>query len=180
MKTYLQIILIGFYLVNVSFVSGDGNKKKSEKEKSHKEIGLIVYGQVLNSDIKLNEIEFKLYEANDMVVQGKLNRKGEFEIPLYLSENYVLELNAPGYLAKRFYFNTNTPPGLDKVFVFGFSARLLREESVKGADTFSLDFPYALVSYNEKTYEFGFSEKYSRKMKEDELNAIDQSQNSKQ
>lgn len=177
MKTLVQTILIGLYLVNVSFI--DGKKTKEEGKPPHESsgIGLIIYGKVLNREIIQRHIGFKLYEGNDLVVNGNLDRKGQFELPLYANQNYVLEINASGYLPKRFYFNTNVPKKENKLFTFGFFIRLMPEDLVKGADIFSLDFPYAIVSYNKETPGFDFSEKYSEEMKGEEMNALNFSRN---
>ena len=170
MKTIIQIILIGFYLVEVSFIN---KGEKSNSSKNVKEgICMIAYGKIQNSGIMHKKVDFKLYEGNDLVVQGCLNRKNEFEISMYSNQNYVLEITTPGYLPKRFLFNTAIPPGIDKLFSFGFEVELLKEELVKGADIFSLDFPFALISYNSENSEFSFSKKYSELMKKEEMQAI--------
>lgn len=173
MKTRVQIILIGLCLLKVSFIMGKENAAGRNKPLQEPyEIGLIIYGKVLNNGIILRSIEFRLYEGNDLVVNGNLDRRGEFELPLYANQNYVLEINADGYLPKRFYFNTSIPQGEQKLYTFGFFVSLLPEERVKGADIFSLDFPYAIVSYNKETSAFDFSEKYSEEMRSEEMNAL--------
>lgn len=177
MKTIIKIILIGFYLVEVSFINKDGKSNSSENVKE--EICMVAYGKIQNPDIMPKKVDFKLYEGNDLVVQGCLNRKNEFEISLYSNQNYILEIITPGYLPKRFLFNTAIPPGIDKLFSFGFEVELLKEELVKGADVFPLDFPFALISYNSENSEFSFSEKYSEGMKKEEKNAISHSRDLK-
>lgn len=170
MKNKTTLLMIGTLLWFNSFA---GDQKLKSKPKKSEEIGLIVYGKI-NTGVKVRKIEFNLYELNDLVVSGRVNRKGEFEVPLYLGQEYILEIAADGFLPKRFYFDTRVPGQIDKLFVFGFSVDLLQEECVSGADIFSLDFPYALVKYDEKSFEFNFIKEYTDQIKKEESDAMKQ------
>ncbi len=125
---------------------------------------LPVYGVITVNNSKVKEAKVNVYDGNQLVQEIPASKRGEFATDLALNKHYTFEFLAEGAVTKRIAVNTyiekkNAPPVPFDCFVY-----LVLLEQVEGSDISILDFPVALVSYNEKKKQFEPQLGYSMNM----------------
>ncbi len=143
-----------------------------EKEKSN-EKKLLVTCKISSYDIKkIKTIDLKIYENNSIYFAGNgLNIKSHI-IELDYGKKYVMEFSKNGYLTKRVYIDTNKPTTAPNKYFFDMEISLLKPIEVAQMNDIELDFPIAIISYNEKKKTFLHSDFYTHQMQLEELKVL--------
>lgn len=114
-----------------------------------------------------NEMKFevKLYEHNELVqVVDPYKRKHKFVVSLERNKLYTLQITARGHYPKFISINTANIPEDHKEIMFDFDVYLFAEEHFENITDDVLDFPFALLYYNQKEGDFDYAERYTQKL----------------
>lgn len=177
MRTFIckiLLILIAFIL-KTSMYAGDPVKNDSIESIPCLEVVGIAVNE---KNEPIDGVEVKLYKENEELEWVEITNVSyhdhNFTFNLDANQYYTIEISKPGYVKRSVAISTVIPQNVDLriLFKYGFEVGLFREK--KGMDDFYLDFPVALISYNEKNEVFENSNTYTKhiktKIKESENN----------
>lgn len=129
---------------------------------------LRVDGRVTDGEAKLAGAEVIVYKGNDPVEKVVADKAGRFRVWLRTDEMYGMEFRYPGFVAKRICFDARLPkprPGIVyDLSPMGIAVSLLEKARFDGAPTDDLDFPFAFIRYNKKTFTFEPDAEYTMGM----------------
>lgn len=129
---------------------------------------LRVDGRVNDGENKLAGAEVVVYRGNDPVEQVVADKAGRFRVWLGTDAVYGLEFRHAGFVAKRICIDARLPkprPGIVYDFVpMAIAVTLLEKSRFDGAPTDDLDFPFAFIRYNKKTFSFEPDAEYTMGM----------------
>ncbi len=125
---------------------------------------IVLLGNVHEGGDRLNEIEIRIYEFNEVIHSVKTNWLGKFKLKgLERGKYYTLEVAHPDYITKRIGVNTELPEGVPTPPPFSFNMEVIEKAAISDTlyqkDIF--DFPAGLVRYDKKTKAFDFNRKYT-------------------
>lgn len=127
---------------------------------------LEISGRLLN----IKSVEDKEYKV-DLVYNGViidslvLRDKSEFKFKLNKNSVYGIKITKKGYVSRIISINTSLPGFANAFFRFQFDTELIETALSKNLDKDALDFPIALVSFNEQMRCFYYSEEYTSNIK---------------
>lgn len=121
---------------------------------------LPVKGLVTLSGVKIKEYRIKLFQDNKEQGEIALDRKGGFNLELDINKVYSLRITKEGCQGKLIWIDTTLPEGLVKYPAYPCVVNLEPVEKFKTSDPFYLDFPSAIVRWNEEKKGFYHSESY--------------------
>ncbi|HRH38798.1 MAG TPA: hypothetical protein PK760_10660 [Flavobacteriales bacterium] len=101
-----------------------------------------------------------LYKDNEQVVELPPSEHGAFELALEFNAQFSIRISKAGYRDKVLAVNTEVPPGSGSEELIVYTVDLEPMDRFAHADPFYLDFPSALVQWDEATGEFTHSERY--------------------
>jgi hypothetical protein len=167
MKTKINSITLLFFfaasvLSPVALHAGSGSAKHAKDTLTCLEVS----GQVaVSRPGDKGVFMVKLYKDNNAVDSIWVGPKKEFKFRLEKNSNYTVRISRQGYADRAVWVDTELPPGVDynPVFRFHFETLLMERSAVKNTDV--LDFPIALVYYDEGKGWFDYSRKYTSKIK---------------
>ena len=129
---------------------------------------LLVDGRITDGEKKLAGAEVALLKGNEIVATAKTDKGGRFGFKLDLNTDYAMEFRQAGFVAKRIAIDTRMPkprPGQEYELVpLDITISLLEKERYNGAPTDDLDFPFALIKFNKKTFTFEQDAEYTMGM----------------
>lgn len=135
-----------------------------------------VHGEVISGGDKVKDAQVNLYDGNKLAEVVISNRKGKFLFHLHPNKEYMIEVIHAGYVPKRIAINTKSHDEFKKVKSLGFRVQLLDSSNIEGADDYFLDFPFALITYNDHKHYFHYDVTYTEEMKLEELKIVHESQ----
>ena len=131
---------------------------------------LRVIGLAMEKENPLDGAIVKLYKENEEMewdeVTSVVYHEHAFSFDLFGNSYYTIEVSKPGYVSRSVGISTALSDKVvigDNKFIFEFEVELFREK--KGADDYYLDFPVALVKYDEASQVFEFDPKYTNHIK---------------
>ncbi|CAN5525432.1 hypothetical protein BH10BAC1_BH10BAC1_11830 [soil metagenome] len=89
-----------------------------------------------------------------------------FSFDLNRNSYYTVEISKTGYVTRSVGISTKLPDAVktdDVKFTFEFEVELFKEK--QGVDDYYLDFPVALINFNELTEVFDYDTKYTKHIK---------------
>ena len=129
---------------------------------------MLVDGRITDGEKKLAGAEVLLYKGNEMVATVQTDKGGRFGVKLDLNMDYAMEFRHEGFVAKRIAIDTRMPkpkPGQEFELVpLDITISLLEKKRYNGAPTDDLDFPFALIKFNKRTFTFEQDVEYTMGM----------------
>jgi len=162
-KIITAVVIVAFSFPALGNNKSD-NTPSNDKTTNNEEV-LKIKGDISNLSIDLTEAVIKLYDGNTLIETIKTNKAGKFQLNLLKDKQYMLEVCAENHLAKRIVLNTSVDEIIGKTPEFHPSLELISEKLVRGTDYSELDFPYAIVEYDETLEGFDFNKEYTAEMK---------------
>lgn len=110
----------------------------------------------------LRGISLKIYLNNEVV--SVISNVSVEKISLNVNEHYAIEVSKEGYFSKLVSISTFMPSDadLDDGYVYEYDLDFDLVKQKKGVDTYYMDFPIALISYNGIKDKFDYSRKYTK------------------
>ncbi len=129
---------------------------------------LEVEGRITDGENKLANSEVVMYKEGEQVADITADKNGKFHAELEINANYSFEFRHEGFVPKRIIFNTHMPkPKPDEeieMIPVVMDISLLEHARYEGANTDDLDFPFAMIKYNRKTFMFEQDVEYTMGM----------------
>ena len=101
-----------------------------------------------------------LYKGNEQVAELPPSDRGAFQLDLDLNTQFSIRIGKAGYRDKVIAVNTHVPAGAEPREAVVYTVDLEPMDKFAHADPFYLDFPSALVQWDEASSEFTHSERY--------------------
>lgn len=165
MKTQLNSSLLCIFFVVISGLATvkAGNGKAGIADSA---VCVNVKGKlVFDRENPKAEFTVDLY-SKGRVIETLTTREGEaFVFQLGRNDNYTIRISHPDYASKLVVVNTEFPDEIHDVLDFSFKTDLITKQAARGMNGDALDFPIALVHFDEKTEMFTFNEEYTRQLK---------------
>lgn len=139
-----------------------------------REDSILLEGSVFNNETKVENAIIRVYINNKLYKSVKVSRSNKFKTNLPFNQMLTIEIAAPGFHSKRFMMDTNVPESEKSRMRYTFDMDIFSEEEMKGVNTSLLDFPVGLVHYDEKKGEFVHDKKYTKQMKKEYFNLLEQ------
>jgi hypothetical protein len=165
MKTMMKLTLLGSMLIPYFTYSSLPQKKDTtETIECLKIIGLAVD----EDNRAIDGVEIKLFKQNDVVEEIELtnaeHHEHSFTFILESNEYYTVKISKPGFVDRCIAFYTTLPSSttVKSLFYYEFEVILFKEKKM---DDYYLDFPVAIVHYNEKNKAFECNAKYTKYIK---------------
>lgn len=167
MKTFIKIsiftTLLGLMLTSNPLVGG-GKKVRSEKKDSL--YCIEIDGKVLipkNDNSKLYKIELLCH--NDVVDSGVVVDDESFLLKVKKNSWYTIRIVKEGYFPLVVSIDTRLPEYDNENHCFHFDTELIVENYLSIQDEDAIDFPIAIVSFNENKGSFQPVKQYSKNIK---------------
>jgi len=121
---------------------------------------LPVKTQVTINGGKAKEFSVVLYKDNEQITELPPCKRSAFELGLDIDANYTIIIRKEGYLEKMVSIDTHLPESQIKYGPFECFVNLEPADRFAHSDPFYLDFPSALVKWDDSTQAFVHSDEY--------------------
>lgn len=102
---------------------------------------------------KAKNLNVQVYQNNELL-QEIQSKKGRFTLNLDLDNTYTFVLNQAGYRPKSVFIDTHVPDKLVQYSEYACFMNLEAADKFTHSDPFYLDFPGAIVRWNEEAHGF--------------------------
>ncbi len=157
-------IILAFVTYNLAF----GQKK--EKRENDSTTCLQIIGLAIEKKIPIDGVIVKLYKENEELQWEEITsvayHEHSFSFDLSKNAYYTVEVSKAGYVTRSVGISTKLPGNIivgDVKFTFEFEIELFKEK--KHADDYYLDFPVALIKFNETNEVFEYDSQYTKHIK---------------
>jgi hypothetical protein len=164
-KITVRFSIIFFLAIQSTFVYAQ--KKNAKLTDS---ICLQVIGLATEKNIPIDGAIVKLYKENEEMqweeITSVVYHEHSFLFDLNKNSYYTVEVSKSGYVTRSVGISTTIPNDLvigDVKFTFEFEVELFKEK--KGMDDYYLDFPVALIKFNNAIGKFEYDSKYTKHIK---------------
>ncbi len=131
----------------------------------------MIKAQVKNGNHEIKNAEIKIYDGNEVVETVKTDSEGRFSTKLKQNKQYTIEVSKNNYVSKKISISTKTSAQIERTKVFAFRLNIRKNKEIdEKAEDSVLDFPFALVNYNDQLGYFQYDVKYTRDIKFEESN----------
>lgn len=130
---------------------------------------LEVNGIATNNKEPLGNVNVKLYMENEEMEMTEVtnveHHDHSFSFKLQRNKHYTIEISKPGYFTRFVSISTNLPDNISSkpLFTFDFEVEMVKTTPV--TDDYYLDFPIALIDYNNEKGVFVMHGKYTANIK---------------
>ncbi len=121
---------------------------------------LPVHGEVTRDGKKAQDVTVKVFKENEELGTFPADKSGEFDLELDLDFVFTLLIESPGCQLKIINVDTHLPKDLVKYPAYECFVNMEAADKTSAADPFYLDFPSAIVRYNEELGGYYHSEAY--------------------
>lgn len=159
MRTLLSYLLI---ILSTSLMAQKKGKSKSLVDARSQADGwyLPVKGNVTEGGSKAKDFTIHVYQENKDLGEIKATGKGSFALELDLDNFYSVRISKPGYQDKLVYFDTHMPEHQVAYPAYICNVNLEGADKFKHSDPFYLDFPSAIVRWNDEMKGFYHNDNY--------------------
>ncbi len=109
---------------------------------------------------KTSDLTVTLYKDNEKVTELQPTNRSAFELHLDLNSFYTIHVSKPGYREKSVFVDASLPPDVVKYEAYKCFVNLEPMDKFAHSDPFYLDFPSAIVRWNEAHHEFTHNDEY--------------------
>lgn len=161
-----------FYLTSILFLFTNTNAAaQNATEKIPDSLNVVhVVGVAVENTIPIDGAIIRLFKENEELEWDEISsvphHDHDFTFDLLLNSYYTIEVSKPGYISRSVVILTTVPEPksiLEDKYHFQFIVELFKEQ--KGVDDFYLDFPVALIKYNQKKDHFEMNLNYTDHIK---------------
>ena len=160
LKTILTCLLIMLYMLSEA---GNGNKNGSSQ------YCLEVSGNISTGHHKKQNHSYRveLIQKNQVVQATTVNDDGSFRFRLKKNCDYGIRITKEGYVPRLVTVYTDLPENMEEksLFRFEFDTDLIPESEKPLLNTDALDFPIAIIHFNEDAGWFYYNEEYTSQIK---------------
>lgn len=121
---------------------------------------LPVMVEVTQNGGKARDFSVVLFKDNEQVAELPPSSHAAFELDLDLNACFTIRVRKEGYREKMIHINTALPEGVREYEPYPCLVDLEPSDRFAHADPFYLDFPSAVVRWNEVKHEFDHSDEY--------------------
>jgi hypothetical protein len=159
MHTKLTLLLL---LIGTAAFAQKAGKEKTLVDSRDQAEGwyLPVKGRITFSGAKAKDFTIVVYEDNKPLGEIKATRQGDFGLELDLDMFYSMRISKEGYQDKLVYFDTHMPEHQVAYPPYVCNLNLEPADKFRHSDPFFLDFPSAIVRWNDELKGFYHSENY--------------------
>src|ERR1700746_84799 len=155
MKKTIPLLVIILLIFTPAFA------QKKEVKANDTTVCLQVIGLAVGKGVPIDGAIVKLYKENEELEWEEVARvvyhEPAFSFDLKGNSYYTIEVSKPGYVTRSVGISTALPDDFvvgDVKFTFEFDVELFKVK--QGADDYYLDFPVALIKFNEAAKKFEF------------------------
>lgn len=127
---------------------------------------IVVRGTVLAEGRKCGGTEINIYDGNVLLQVDVADSKGKFSLNLYPGSRYTIEFTHPKMVTKRLVFDIRTDDLGDHPEPFECDVTMYTPAYLSGMSQSILDFPMAILEYNQKKQRLEFNTAYTDTMQE--------------
>lgn len=137
---------------------------------------ILMVGKVFNNDERVKGLIINIYNENNFLRAIHIRSAHHFRF--YLPKNMLLtiEITAPGFHTKRFIFDSHVPDELKQMPNYDFDMDIFSEAELQGVNTSLLDFPSGIVSFNTKKGIFEHDKAYTKRIKKQYFQLLEEAQ----
>ncbi len=106
------------------------------------------------------EFNVALYQGNQLVAELPPSKHSAFELVLDANDRFSVRIGKPGYRDKTIAVDSRMPEGDAIIEAVAYTVDLEPMDRFAHADPFYLDFPCAIVQWDEASARFNHSERY--------------------
>jgi hypothetical protein len=121
---------------------------------------LPVEGNITINGAKGEEYSLHVYKDNEDLGEFKGEQKGTFHLELDLDQVYAVMIKKDGFQTKLLYFDTHMPESQVKYGPYDCFVNLEEASKFEHSDQFYLDFPCAIVRWDDEKKAFTHDEEY--------------------
>ena len=152
-------ILFGFFSFSLI-----GSKPKISKPDST--VCLEVSGKILNINKGMDRLyKVELISANYIIKRLILKNKEQFKFNLKKNTHYAIRITKKGFMPRLISIYTTVPADIVRIFRFQFDTELITKAESKKLEPDVLDFPIAVVSFDNEMNCFYYNEDYTSDLK---------------
>ncbi len=122
---------------------------------------LEVSGKITVGEKSQEDATVELYEQNKVVSSFETKKNGKFKFTLMSNMIYTIQITKDGFYTKRISLNTKVPSEIEDYFYFGFDINI-DSKTDNNFDPHLVDYPSALISYNEIERDFAYDLYYTK------------------
>ncbi|MDP4764314.1 MAG: hypothetical protein NWR97_11670 [Salibacteraceae bacterium] len=163
MKSILRILLVQLLLLATSIPMMAQDTTAVEEFTV-----LTIEGEITHKTEKLASVLVELYEQNKMVDAFETKKNGKFKFFLYNNHIYTIQLTKEGYNTKKVTVNTWIPNDFEDEISYEFDLELDELNTILQDEKETLlEYPTAIISFDETRGEFIFNKEYTKGLMED-------------
>jgi len=134
---------------------------------NEKQSSLELKGHIFHQETKIENALVKLYQDNTIVQKIHTKKSGKFQFLLFSNMDYSIEIEMENYITERIKISTKTKTEFGGKYLYEFRVDLMKATKFKGVDISNLDFPTAIINYDEKFGEYVHNKTYAKEVKEE-------------
>lgn len=161
-----NLILLTVLALNLNLKAINGNNKFSNLTDDTATC-LSLKGKISNAmegDTKNCKVE--LLTADGVVEEMFIDKSNKFfRFKLARDTHYAVRVSKKGYVTKLISINTSFPSDVVDVCEFSFNTELISEEESESLNKDALDFPIAIIHFDNKTEQFTYNKEYTINIK---------------
>lgn len=165
LKKFYPIIILVFIFQTTFLFSQHGSKKANDST-----VCLQVIGLAIEKNVPINGVIVKLYKENEELqweeITSVVYHEHSFSFDLNRNCYYTVEVSKAGYVTRSIGISTELPDNViiaGVKFTFEFDLELFKEKN--NVDKYYLDFPVALIKFNESNQVFEYDSNYTKHIK---------------
>lgn len=153
MKTKLIFAILTFLFINSSLSATNLNDST---------VCLEISGRILNLKVgKHNGYKAELICNGKVVDSLEIFSKHDFKFVLNKNTIYGIRISKPGYVHRIISVDTNLPQYANGFFRFQFDTELIKDNKNEVFNRDALDFPIAIIAFNQNLNNFYYNEEYT-------------------
>lgn len=133
----------------------------------HDSIALKIHMNVTFKDKAIANAEVKVFLDNKEIITGETNKAGLYNIDLYKNQLYTIKISKAGFQTKVIQVSTEIPERfMDRSYKFDITTEMMKLDK-KLQDEDALEFPTALIFFDEQHEKFEYDKKYTTSIKKE-------------
>jgi len=128
---------------------------------------LSLKGKIINAlEGETKQCKVELLNADGVVDSMFLNKTNKFfKFKLTRDTYYAIRVTKKGYVTKLISINTSFPADVVDICEFAFNTELISEKESENLNKDALDFPIAIIHFDDKTEQFTYNKEYTLNIK---------------
>lgn len=125
-----------------------------------------IKGTVASNNKKCDGAEINIYEGNELIEVALADSKGRFNVELAAGARYTVRFSKGALIAKNIVFDLRVESLGNSPEPFECDVYLYSQAYMSGMSSSVLDFPMAILEYNERKERLEFNSEYTTVMQE--------------